>query len=135
MHTGSGILLFLYGLPAQRILEVGDDRLQGIQPGFGPTLKAQHHLLAASPPAAGTAAVGGAPASEALAVATDNFELIHPGAGVGVEGGDPFVIVEAVVADRIALLPIGEADLIDQPPRVQSHLPQPTSASVRAASH
>jgi hypothetical protein len=25
--------------------------------------------------------------------------------------------------------------LIDQPPRVQSHLPQPTSASVRAASH
>ena len=61
--------------------------------------------------------------SDALAVATDNFELIHPGAGVGVEGGDPFVIVEAVVADRIALLPIGEADLIDQPPRVQSHLP------------
>ena len=93
-HLDSGILLLPYGLPAQRILEVGDDRLQGIQPGLGPTLKAQQHLLAASPPAAGTAAVGGAPASEALAVATDNFELIHPGAGVGVEGGDLFVIVE-----------------------------------------
>jgi hypothetical protein len=59
--------------------------------------------------------------------------VIHPGAGVGVEGGDLFVIGEAVVSDRIALLPIGEADPIDQPPRVQSHLPQPTSASVRAA--
>ena len=82
-----------------------------------------------------SAMTGCSASSDALAVATDKFELIHSGAGVGVEGGDPFVIVEAVVADRIALLPIGEADLIDQPPRVQSHLPQPTSASVRAASH
>ena len=74
MHPGSGILLLPYGFPAQRILEVGDDRLQGIQPGFGPTLKAQQHLLGAGPPAAGTAAAGGVPASEALAVAADDFQ-------------------------------------------------------------
>ena len=93
-HPGSGILVLSYGLPAQRILKVGDHRLQGIQPGFGATLKAQQNLLGAGTPPAGTPAIGGAPPGEALAVAADEFQLIHAAAGVGVEGGDAFVIVE-----------------------------------------
>jgi hypothetical protein len=36
----------------------------------------------------GTAAVGGPTADQALAIAADDFQLIHTGSGVGVEGGD-----------------------------------------------